>query len=193
MENRLMMSSLRIYPKALLLCMCLLVCGCSGTSVDELAGDLADQNHDSRYDAAKQLEAYGPEAVGAVDELAAALSDPAPKVRYRSAKVLSKIGIGASPAAEALAKALPGAEDKTRYYIVKALANIEDAAISAVEDITHILEKDDDPRTRYYAAKALGKIGKEARLALPVLEKAQGDADEKVRKAATEAIAKVNQ
>lgn len=167
--------------------------GCSRTPVAELAAKLTDADHDVRYEAAKKLEEYGPEAAEAAPALAAALSDPVSKVRYRSAKALSKIGIGASAAAEELAAALqkPTIQPKTRYYIVKTLANIEDAAIVALPELIATLQKKEDVKTRYFAAKALGKIGPEAQTAVGALEQARKDSDRKLRKAATEALVKV--
>ena len=61
----------------------------------------------------------------------------------------------------------------------------------AVPQLVEILENDPESRTRYYAAKALGKIGREARDAAPALEAASRDQDERVRRAATEALPKV--
>ncbi len=170
---------------------CLCLSGCSKTPVGELASALSDEDNGVRYEAAKQLAKYGPEAVEAVDELAVTLADPDPRVRYRSAKALSKIGIGAAPAADSLVLALNNADDEMRYYLVKTLANIEDAAVGAVEELKQILQSDTDARNRYYAAKALGKIGKEARDATTALEAAGKDPDKKVRKAAGEALEKV--
>lgn len=165
--------------------------GCSQTPVAEIAEKLNSEDHEVRYDALKNLEDYGPESREALDELVAALTDPAPKVRYRSAKVLSKIGIGAAPAVDAVTEALKEADQEMRYYLVKTLANIEDDAVVALEELTVIVEDENDARTRYYAAKALGKLGKEARSSIPALEKAEQDSDPKVRKAAVQALEKV--
>ena len=170
-----------------------LVVGCSRTPVDEIAEKLEEPDHQVRYDAVKELEDYGPGAIDAVPALADALSDPSPKVRYRSAKVLSKIGIGASSAAEQIAASLKdeATDAETRYYLVKTLANIEDSAIVALDALTEILQRDGDKKTRYYAAKALGKLGSDAQSAIDALESAKRDSDAKLRKAATEALAKV--
>lgn len=176
---------------ALLLAGTLFLLGCGQTPVGELAEQLASEDHQVRYETLKQLEDYGPEGREAVDELIETLADPDPKVRYRAAKVLSKIGIGAIPAAEAMTSALKEADADTRYYLLKAFANIEDAARVGITEITHVLDTDTNPRTRYYAAKTLGKIGKEALSAAPVLEKAQKDKDPKVREAAAQALKKV--
>lgn len=166
-------------------------CGCGGTEVEQLAAELTSADRDTRRHAAKALEEYGPEAQAAVDQLAAGLRDVDPKVRYRCAKALSKVGFGALGAADAVVAALPEADADTRYYLVKTLANMEDAAAPSVAQLAEILQNDPDSGTRYYAAKALGKIGREAREAAPALEAASRDADERVRRAATEAVAKV--
>ena len=179
-------------PFAILwICLAVVSAGCGGTPVSELADQLQDEDHAVRYAAIKKLEKYGPESAEALDALSKALSDPSKKVRYRSAKTLSKIGIGAEPAAEAMKEALKGADSETRYYLVKALANIEDAAVIAVGELTDILAQDQEARIRLYAAKALGKIGTEARSAIPVLENAKNDSDPKVRKAVSDALKKV--
>lgn len=168
-----------------------LMAGCSRTPVEQLAAQLKSEDRDARYEAAKQLADYGPEAIEAVDELAAALTDVDPKVRYRSAKALSKIGLGAGAAADAVAAALEKADEKSRYYLVKTLANVEDAAVGAVDQLARLLSNDPNPEVRYYAAKALGKIGREAQRAAPALKSAQNDKVERVRRAAAEAAKKV--
>ena len=167
--------------------------GCSRTPVDRLARQLSDADHEVRYDAAKELEEFGAAAAPAAPALAAALSDPDPRVRYRSAKVLSKIGIGAAAAADRLAAALDdqSTDAKTRYYVVKSLANIEELAEVALPGLIATLDGPTEARTKYYAAKALGKIGRAAHSSIPSLERAAQDDDPKLRKAASEALAKV--
>jgi len=175
----------------LLICLAVVSVGCGGTPVSELAAQLQDEDHDVRYAAIKQLEKYGPESVVAVEALAHTLSDPSQKVRYRSAKALSKIGIGAEPAVEAVKEALDKAEPEMRYYLVKTLSNVEGAAVIALDQLSTILNEDEEARIRLYAAKALGKIGVEAQSAIPVLEKAKDDPDKKVRKAVNDALKKI--
>jgi HEAT repeat protein len=51
--------------------------------------------------------------------------------------------------------------------------------------------KDPDPRIRYYAAKALGKIGPDARTAVTALKSATQDSDQDTRQAATEALKRI--
>jgi len=165
--------------------------GCGKTPVAQLAAKLQDEDHHVRYEAIKELEKYGPESAEAVEALANTLSDPSQKVRYRSAKALSKIGIGAEPAAQAIKEALGKADPEMRYYLVKTLANIEDAAVIALDELTTMLTEDQEARIRQYAAKALGKIGKDAQTALPALEKAKDDRDAKVRKAVNDALKKI--
>ena len=149
---------------------CGLASGCEKTPVDELAASLSDIDHEVRYDAAKKLEGLrsgGHRSGRGVGDRR--LSDPDPKVRYRSAKALSKVGIGATPAASQIQAALKDAPSETRYYLVKTLANIEDAAVIAVNDLEQVLKAESDSRTRYYAAKAFGKIGKQAAPAAEVV------------------------
>lgn len=167
--------------------------GCSESPVGEYAAQLNDDDHEVRYDAAKELENLGPEAARAAPELAAALSDPVPRVRYRSAKALSKLGLAAADAADELAAALraESIQAKTRYYVVKTLANIEEFAVVALPDLTALLAESGDAKVRYYAAKAIGKIGRDATSAISALETASKDADPKVRKAAAYALEKV--
>jgi len=163
---------------------------------------LADADHDVRYQAVKALEKQGPAATEAVPALATALADSDPHVRYRSAKVLSKIGYEAAAAADALAHALdkslqgPGSPvqeaEKTRYYLVKTLSNLDDQALPALAGLIRTLQQDTDPNTRYYAVKALGKIGAAAKTARPALEKLRKDPDQKVRRAAGQALAKIH-
>jgi HEAT repeat protein len=51
--------------------------------------------------------------------------------------------------------------------------------------------KDPDARIRYYAAKALGKIGPDARNAVSALKSAMQDNDKDTRQAATDAIKRI--
>lgn len=169
----------------------LVAIGCSETPVGELAADLSDTDSNVRYTAVKKLEDHGPAAYEAVAELGTALGDPNPKIRYRSAKTLSKMDMGARDVIEKVAAALKKADGETRYYLVKTLANVEEAAVIALDDLQNILQKDPDPRIRYYAAKSLGRIGKQARSAAPALKAALKDRDERTRNAAEDAFAKV--
>ena len=131
---------------------CVSTIGCGETSVDVLVGELESVNANTRYKAAKSLDALGDEAVEAVGALTRALDDESAKVRYRAAKTLAKIGPQAAPAVNALAARLQDDDDDVRYYAAKALTEIGPQSAPAVEALTAAI-KDEDPKVRYYAIR----------------------------------------
>lgn len=104
------------------------------------------------------------------------------RVRWSAASSLGKVGD--SQAAEALVKLLQDEFADIRQVTVEALGNIGDAR--AVPELTKTMLNDQDTRARELAARALSKIKDES--ALNSLLGALGDANEKVRDAAWNAI-----
>lgn len=166
--------------------------GCGeGRSVSALSAELGDSDPDVRYEAAKALEDFGPQAEGAIPELAEALQDSSPKVRYRAAKAISKIESGLEPAVPALGRALSDSERDVRYYAAKALDDADADAELVVAEIGAALEKEKDDEVRYYLVKSLRNLGSKAEPAMSALKKASKAGDEEVRRAAKEALDKI--
>lgn len=179
---------------ALLVCLLWLmaISGCQSSSVDQLRAQLHDADPDTQYEAAKALESMGANAGPAAEDLATLLSHDDPRLRYRAAKALSKIGIAAAPAAEALTMCVIDDDDpEVRYYAAKTLDQIPRAAGERVDLLIQALD-DPDPKVRYYIVKTLGKVGENAAAALPKLESLKRDGDQSVRKAAENAIRRIN-
>lgn len=168
------------------------------TAVDALAAALKDRNATVRQHVAYTLAQIGPEARPAVLALAAALHDDQAVVRQLAAQALSVIGPAAKAAVPALLIALKDAEAGVRLSAVEALGNIGPAAKDTVPALLTVLDKGDNgpvppgrfgrfgapfaqpfasPRylspasARQLAAEALGRIGPDARAAVPALFK----------------------
>lgn len=86
----------------------------------------------------------------------------------------------------------PSTDPKQRLKAVKALSNVGTAHPQAIPALVEALEQP-DATVRGEAVLALLKVGRDAKVALPTLERlAQSDKDEKIRGYATKAIAAIN-
>lgn len=154
-----------------------------------LARELQSEDAEERYDAAKDLEALGPNALLAIQELSGALSDTELKVRYRAAKALSRMGPPAAPAVPSLANALQDPERDVRYYAAKALYKIDNDASPALPNVIQVLAKGEpDADVRRYLVKTLGEIGEDSEDAHQVVKKLVRDPDARVREEVAEAL-----
>jgi HEAT repeat protein len=126
-----------------------------------------------------------------------------PGVRGMAAEELGQMGAAAKAAIKPLAKAVTADEDlNVRYWAARALAAMGPAAGEAVPALMGALRTTFPDRglqgpDRYYAdarsacAEALGRIGAEAKIALPALREALADEEPSVREAAQEAIDRI--
>jgi hypothetical protein len=140
---------------------------------------------------------------GALPLLVELLGHPASHVRMAAATGLAGLGAAAEPALPRLTAALGDRDLNVRYWSAQALAALGPAAAPAVPALAALLKT--HPRTepglegpaRYYAdarliaALALGRVGPAAKAALPQLEQALKDEDAEVRKAAAEAVKRI--
>jgi HEAT repeat protein len=189
------------------------------TVVPALVEALKDKESDVRYCAAVAIEDIGTEARDAVPALIKALKDPDDSVRSAAIGAIEGIGEAAAeatpllvdmikagaegegllaaralgkmggravgPLLEALAK--EAETDEVRVRLVGALGRI---GKPAVQDLAKILSAP-EAKVRQAAAMALGRIGPDARDALPALESAAGDKDKLVSTFAKIAIEKI--
>jgi HEAT repeat protein len=88
----------------------------------------------------------------------------------------------------ALARLLADKDEDVRNAACSALVWFMADAKLAVPVLIEILGENPDGQVRLMAAEKLGDIGPAAKEAVPALEKARQDKDEKVRKAAGEAL-----
>jgi HEAT repeat protein len=138
-----------------------------GAEVRELIAKLKDKDSDVRRAAAKELSEFGAEAKDAVEALKKAVTDKDGFVRRFAAEALGNIGADAKSAVPALATALKDERKEVQLAAVDALGKIGDASTTALT--AALKDTDLDPQIRGKAALGLGKIGKSARGAVPVL------------------------
>jgi len=152
---------------------------------------MSDQNWGVRVQAARALGKIGPAGKGAVPALGRALGDTRWEVRQTAAFALGVIGPAAKRTVPAIARLLTDEEENVRRTAALALGLIGPPAKDAVPALRKALGDGNDG-VRCYAAAALGCIGAAANDAAPALKKlAQNDEDEDVRKAAAEALKKI--
>lgn len=147
---------------------------------------LKDPDPGIRADAAGLLGCIGADAETAVPALTALLEEEDFGVLYQAIYALGAFGAAAEPAVAILAKLT--AHEQAGVISARTLAEIGPAAKAAVPALVERLQ-DERSWIRSSAAHGLGGIGPEAAVAIPALERAaEGDEDERVRQAATEAI-----
>jgi HEAT repeat protein len=163
-------------------------------------GALKDPDPDTRRGAAFALSRIGRDAGPAVPALAEALKDESPRVRFEAAFALYKIGPGARDAVPALCAALKDEEPLVRMDAALALSEVGPDACDAIPALIEAIKDPDNrrravtfPQTiRGEAIIAVGRIGPDARDALPVLREALDDEDWITRRAAAEALGKID-
>ena len=162
-------------------------------AVPRLAAGLQDADEGVRAQAARGLEALGPDSATVMAALAAALGDPSALVRGRAARALYASAGGRPPAgvaAPSLLSALlesareSGDDEMPDARLVLQLASF---GPSATPQLAAALE-DPDFRVRWHAAAALMQLRHGARDAAPALRRAMDDAEWAVRNAAGRAL-----
>jgi HEAT repeat protein len=143
------------------------VAAAEGAEVRELVAKLKDKDSDARRAAAKELGELGPEARDAVPELVKALRDRDLFVRRFAAEALGKIGPDAKSGVSALAAVMNDERKEVQMAAVEALGRIGPASISALTSA--LKDPNKDPAIRRLAVQGLGKIGLQARGAVPAL------------------------
>ena len=163
-------------------------------------GALKDPDPEVRRSAAFALGRIGHEAGPAVPALAEALKDESPRVRFESALALYKIGPAARDAVPALSAALKDDEPLVRMDAALALSGVGPDARGAVPALIEAMKDPDNRRRavtfpqsiRAETVIALGHIGPDARDALPLLREALDDEDFITRRAAREAVGRID-
>jgi HEAT repeat protein len=155
----------------------------AGQAVPALIAALQDPGRGVSTEAAIALGKVGPRAKEAVPDLFEALKNP--QMYEVSMKALEQIGFDSKEAIPALIEALK--HEDLRTYAVDRLLNI---GPDAVPELIKALEGDYG-QVREYAAYILGKMGPDARAAIPALTDALWDKDKRVRGTAQKALAEI--
>lgn len=115
-------------------------------------------------------------------------------LRLRAAKALGAYGAAAVVAAPSLALVLGDRDGDVRRAAITALRLIQpDAPVSREILQAYVYDLiDADDAIRLQAVRALGKFGPAAATVVPALEARLNDADKDVRKAVTEALARIS-
>jgi HEAT repeat protein len=138
-----------------------------GAEVRDLIAKLKDKDSDVRRAAAKELSELGEEAKPAVADLTRALRDKDLFVRRFSAEALGNIGEPAKSAIPALAASMNDERKEVAEAAADAIGKMGTAGIAALTSA--VKDPTKDPNIRRKAAVGLGKIGLQARGAVPAL------------------------
>ena len=138
---------------------------------------MKDEGRDVRYHAAEALDQIGPDAKDGVPALVEGLKDENINVRRYAAGALGQIGSNAKEAVSALVQALKDNNDVVRRY---------------EETWLHPKKEDGPSRLRRSIVEALGRIGPEAKEAVPLIAwSLKDDYAPNVRVAAAEALGEI--
>ncbi|HMF17886.1 MAG TPA: HEAT repeat domain-containing protein [Gemmataceae bacterium] len=147
---------------------------------------LQDKDSGVRSRAAAALGSFKAGDNEVLDALQNALGDSSGKVRVQAAYALGNIGLAAKKALPKLVEALHDSEVKVRLIAAQALW-VLDKQTQGVGVLAEAL-KNPDAEIRINAAMSLGRIGKEAKSAVPALALALSDSDSGVREHVAEAL-----
>jgi HEAT repeat protein len=166
----------------------------AGAVLDDLIAALKDDDGTVRDSAAAAIGDLGPSAERAVPALIEALADRrnGDRLPTFAIRALGAIGPAARPAIPAMIKTLDGGGDYRASDIESALSRMGPDARQ--EAIPHYIEqiRSDNRSAQMAASKSLGKMGRDARSAIPALEALiLSDVDGSVRAAAERALAKI--
>jgi HEAT repeat protein len=148
------------------------------SAIPELTELLTIPDREIRLATINSLGKFGSDAKAAVLMLAQALEDQDPAIRTATATTLRLIGKDATQAVPQLIRSLHHPDRNTRSLSAQALGLIGDqGAVSALTEALKDLSSD----VKSQSAAALGRIGLEARSALPELVKLLNDEAQNVR------------
>jgi HEAT repeat protein len=152
-------------------------------SFEALLASLGDSDDDVRSSAIASLRAFGPLDKAEVPALGPALRSSWREVRAFAVTALAKAGAEAVPL---LLEALADKELAIRKSAVDALGELR--AAKAVPALTEAFPKETDSQLRQSIARAFGKMGPEAKDAVPALSKVLTEKDSALRREAALAL-----
>jgi HEAT repeat protein len=158
-----------------------------------LQKSLGDDEAGVRLAAARALfSIQGIEAAMVIPVMTRALKDDDPDMRRDAAALIGDFGAAAKDSVPALIASLKDPDGGVRSAAAWAIARITGGqATQKAIDVMIAALKDKEPRARQDAARLLGDVGPDARSAIPALNEAMEDPNDEVRKAATDALGKV--
>ena len=126
------------------------------------------------------------------DQLVVALSDEDERVREGLVRSLGNLGPSAKAAAvPGLTNALQDKSKSVRVAAAAALTSLLTPLKADDVPVLLIILKQQDPEARVFGARALGKIGKQAKAAIPELMEAAKTGDASIRREAIDALAAI--
>lgn len=157
----------------------------------ELAALLSSTDLESRRLAAERLARMAEEAAPAAAALVRACGDADEQVREHAVAALEDLGTPPTVAVSGLVGLIDHPQPLVGYWATTLLGRAGADAASAVPALTKCLDSTADLSVRQRAAWALGKVGPAATAACETLRRAAGEADERLARLASEALAAI--
>lgn len=157
-----------------------------------LAADLGSADPGVRSTAAENLARMAEAAAPAAAELVRACGDANEQVREQAVAALEDLGPPPAEAIGRLIELVGHGDPLVAYWATTLLGRAGEDAASAVPALAGCLASPADLSVKQRAAWALGKIGAPAASARKALDRAAGDADPRLARLATEALAAIS-
>jgi HEAT repeat protein len=157
-----------------------------------LAADLGSADPGVRSTAAENLARMAEAAAPAAAELVRACGDANEQVREQAVAALEDLGPPPAEAIGRLIELVGHGDPLVAYWATTLLGRAGEDAARAVPALAGCLASPADLSVKQRAAWALGKIGAPAASAREALDRAAGDADPRLARLATEALAAIS-
>jgi HEAT repeat protein len=157
------------------------------TVVPALVEALKEVDGDIRHYAVETLGGLGQEAKPAMPRLIESLNDRDTDIRIQAVRALARIDPKAKEVVPSLQTLLHDSERDVRLEVLDALGQCGKPAVAPLIESL----KDLDSNILIHAAESLGRIGPEAKEALPALRPLLKDDIEEVRNVAAKALKKI--
>jgi HEAT repeat protein len=157
-----------------------------------LAADLNSADPGVRSTAAENLARMAEAAAPAAAELVRACGDANEQVREQAVAALEDLGPPPAEAIDRLIGLVGHGDPLVAYWATTLLGRAGEDAARAVPALAGCLASPADLSVKQRAAWALGKIGAPAASARKALDRAAGDADPRLARLATEALAAIS-
>jgi len=157
-----------------------------------LAVELGSADLAARAAAAERLARMGEAAAPAAAALVSACGDADEQVREQAVATLEDLGQPPAEAISQLIHLVAHGDPLVAYWATTLLGRAGEDAADAVPALAECLASPADLSVRQRSAWALGKIGAAAASARAVVERAASDADPRLARLATEALAAIS-